>query len=168
MTGGVKNWQTYLDSTEIFVPALSQTSWTDVGKLPSPRNGLAAVSLNNNVFVMGKDQKAIYLVTKSYQPFKLFFKGGYYSTENFWPDQNAVTQSETLKFNTETLEWTKVGDMQRKRSYLGVSVVSSEDVLPYCVTEPSCAELGNCRKVVTHDEPEEQFNDDVVPPVGFP
>ena len=67
MTGGVENWQTYLDSTEIFVPALTQSSWTDVGKLPSPRNGLAAVSLNNNVFVMGKHQtsKDKNLVTKS-------------------------------------------------------------------------------------------------------
>ena len=53
MTGGNR----YLDSTEIFIPALSQASWTDVGKLPSPRGSLAAVSLNNNVFVMGNDFK---------------------------------------------------------------------------------------------------------------
>ena len=62
MTGGVENWQTYLDSTEIFVPALFQSSWTDVGKLPSPRVYLAAISLNNNVFVMGN-----YELKKFYQ-----------------------------------------------------------------------------------------------------
>ena len=48
--------------------------------------------------------------------------------------------------------------MQRKRSYHAVSVVSSEDVLPYCVTR---------KRVVTNDDSEKQFNDDVVPPVGF-
>ena len=45
-----------------------------------------------------------------------------------------------------------------KRSYHAVSVVSSEDVLPYCITN---------KRIVTNDDSEKQFNDDVVPPVGF-
>ena len=49
-----------------------------------------------------------------------------------------------------------------------MSVVSSEDVLPYCVTEPSCEQLGNCKNVVTNDESKKQFNDDVIPQAGFP
>ena len=134
MTGGNRRSTDALYSTEIFVPALSQSSWTDVGNLPSPRGSLAAVSLNNNIFVMGKRQKSNILSPNFDHSTTCFFKGGYFSTENFWPDRNATTQSEILKFNTESLEWMKVGDMQRKRSYHAVSVVSSEDVLPYCIT----------------------------------
>ena len=63
MTGGAldSNAATseILDSTEILVEG--RASWRFVGNLPYPTDGLGGVSLNNHIFMTGRENKRYHL-----------------------------------------------------------------------------------------------------------
>ena len=53
MTGGYGgSFQTRLDSTEVLVN--DESSWRTTGKLPLAVYGISAISLNNEVYAMGR------------------------------------------------------------------------------------------------------------------
>ena len=64
--GGGKDWREKLTSTEIYSTA--QLKWNDGVPLPKENTGSNGISLNNNVFLLGKKQYLLFLTSIMLSP----------------------------------------------------------------------------------------------------
>ena len=116
MSGGfAHNPGRYLDSTEMLIE--DQNLWTKVNglTLPSVRRGPFMINLNNNVFLTGLIELSSLII--------LLYKkiiGG------------EITD-EILKLTQESLTWTEVGRMKKKRGWHKGSVIDlTGHLLSHC------------------------------------
>ena len=105
-----------LSSTEIYV----QSAWSYVASLPSPRDSLSATTVDNSVFVFGKNFK----FSSQTELVIVCITGGYYfnGSSNYF--------DEILRYDPASDTWTAVGRMKTPRySY---SVMSLGNITGLC------------------------------------
>jgi len=104
VTGGLLESFLAGDSTELLVQGA--TSWTSSGPLPSPRQVLRAVTLDNNIFVTGG-------------------VGNY--DGNDYPIYDDI-----LELDKTERVWKNAGAMSVKRYDHAVSAINYNSILEYC------------------------------------
>ena len=122
MAGGWSG-SSYTASTELMVDGAS--SWAEAGALPRPMGNLKAVSLDNQVISTGRHTSNIQHIYVMCKP----HSGGQYRQ-----DDGINVHGGILKFDTTSLSWAQVGELQRARSYHAVSVVWGAEVEQLCST----------------------------------
>ena len=119
VTGGIGETSSKIDSTEILEASGDSWKTLTTARLPSPRAGLRAGTVNNVVFIFGKNSLNAMLC--NILKLAISFTGGFAGGHSF----NTI-----LSFNKTEESWQPAGQMTVPRYSHAVEV--TEDVSQHC------------------------------------